>query len=124
MERSTIVFDGECNLCNGVIGHLLKHAPQDKFTMVPFQSLYGQELLEKEGMDTSQLNTVILFDIDGMHMYSDGFLRILTAIPAWKWVANVGIIIPRPLRDTVYKLAAANRVRWFGKSGTCTLQFS
>ena len=49
METTTtkdiIIFDGECNLCNGVVGWLLKFAPADLFQFVAFQSSYGQELL-------------------------------------------------------------------------------
>jgi predicted DCC family thiol-disulfide oxidoreductase YuxK len=30
-------------------------------------------------------------------------------------------IIPRPLRDALYRWFAARRYRWFGKSDTCRI---
>ncbi|MBS9461673.1 DUF393 domain-containing protein [Flagellimonas sp. 389] len=123
MEKSIIVFDGECNLCNGVVGWLLKFAPEDIFHFVPFQSPAGQELLQKHGFSTDQLETVILFDENGKHTHSDGFLKIIAKIPKWKLVAALLAFVPRIIRDTIYNLASKNRVKWFGKSRTCTVSF-
>lgn len=123
MEKSVIVFDGECNLCNGVVGWLLKFAPEDVFQFVPFQSPFGQELLRTHGFSTTELETVILFDNNGKHTHSDGFLRIISKIPKWRLVAALLAFIPRIIRDTIYNLASRNRVRWFGKSQACTISF-
>lgn len=123
MEKSVIVFDGECNLCNGVVGWLLKFAPEDIFQFVPFQSPFGQNLLRTHGFSTTQLETVILFDDNGKHTHSDGFLRIISKIPKWRLVAALLAFIPRIIRDTIYNLASRNRVRWFGKSQACTISF-
>jgi len=62
VDKSIIIFDGECNLCNGVVGWLLRFAPEDLFCFTPFQSPKGQELLETHGYPTKSLDTVILID--------------------------------------------------------------
>lgn len=123
MEKSVIVFDGECNLCNGVVGWLLKFAPEDVFQFVPFQSPQGQNLLQQYGFSTNQLETVILFDEHGKHTHSDGFLKIISKIPKWRLVSALLAFIPRIIRDTIYNLASKNRVKWFGKSHACTISF-
>ena len=123
MENNIIVFDGECNLCNGVIGWLLKFSPKSAFEFVAFQSPKGQSLLKKYGYPTETLTTVILFDEQGPHTHSDGFLRIISKIPKWRLVAALLAYIPRIIRDTIYNLASRNRVRWFGKSNTCAVSF-
>ncbi len=120
-SKDIIVFDGECNLCNGVVGWLLKFAPEDLFSFVPFQSPKGQHLLETNGFDTAQLDTVILIDANGVHTHSDGFLRVVSKIPKWKRVAALLAFIPRLLRDYIYKKASKNRVRWFGSSSSCAI---
>nr|WP_299000181.1 DUF393 domain-containing protein [uncultured Allomuricauda sp.] len=124
MEKSVIVFDGECNLCNGVVGWLLKNADVDVFNFVPFQSNYGQEILRNNGFETDNLETVVLLDEKGVHTLSDGFLRILAKLPQWKSLATIFGWVPRFIRDSVYRLAAKNRVRWFGKSQFCTVNLS
>ncbi len=123
MEKSVIVFDGECNLCNGVVGWLLKFAPVDIFQFVPFQSPQGQDLLKQYDFPTSYLETVILFDENGKHTHSDGFLKIISKIPKWRLPAALLAFVPRIVRDTIYKIASRNRVKWFGKSQTCTVSF-
>ncbi|WP_435623301.1 thiol-disulfide oxidoreductase DCC family protein [Flagellimonas sp.] len=121
MEKSIIIFDGECNLCNGVVGWLLRNTDLDIFDFVPFQSTYGQEILSAHGFNTDTLETVVLLDDTGVHTLSDGFLKIIAKIPEWQPLSVLLSLVPRTLRDGVYKLAAKNRVRWFGKSQFCTV---
>ena len=126
MENQTkeiIIFDGECNLCNGVVGWLLKFAPEDLFQFVAFQSSYGQQLLQEYGFPTERLDTVILIDETGVKTHSDGFLKIISKIPKWKRVAALLAFIPRMIRDFIYKTASKNRVKWFGQSNSCTIDF-
>ncbi|WP_299185868.1 thiol-disulfide oxidoreductase DCC family protein [uncultured Aquimarina sp.] len=123
LNKSIIIFDGECNLCNGVVGWLMQFAPEDLFHFTPFQSPQGQEYLKKYGYPTEQLDTVILIDENGSHTHSDGFLRIVSKIPKWKKVAALLAFVPRMLRDGIYKLASRNRVKWFGQSQSCTINF-
>ena len=123
ITKDLIIFDGECNLCNGVVGWLMKFAPKDIFQFVPFQSLYGQELLVQYGFPTESLDTVILIDDHGVKTHSDGFLKIISKIPKWKRVAALLAFIPKLIRDYIYKTASKNRVKWFGQSNTCTIDF-
>lgn len=123
MKQDIIIFDGECNLCNGVVGWLLKYAPEDLFKFVPFQSTQGQKLLIDHGFPTQQLETVILIDDDGVKTHSDGFLKIISKIPKWKQVSALLVFIPRLIRDYIYKTASRNRVKWFGQSQSCTIDF-
>ena len=123
VSKDIIIFDGECNLCNGVVGWLLKFAPKDLFSFVPFQSPRGQELLKTHGFLTNALDTVILIDEEGVKTHSDGFLKIVAKIPKWQRVAALLAFIPRMIRDYIYKTASKNRVKWFGTSKSCTIQF-
>ena len=124
INKDLIIFDGECNLCNGVVGWLLKFAPKDMFQFIAFQSTYGQELLITYGFPTTQLDTVILIDENGLKTHSDGFLGIVSKIPRWKGVAALLGFIPRLVRDYIYKTASKNRMKWFGESKSCTIDFS
>ncbi|WP_299335730.1 thiol-disulfide oxidoreductase DCC family protein [uncultured Psychroserpens sp.] len=123
-NKDIIVFDGECNLCNGVVGWLLKFAPEDLFQFVAFQSSYGQELLTAYGFPTEQLDTVILIDEQGVKTHSDGFLIIVSKIPKWKRVAALLAFIPKLIRDYIYKTASKHRIQWFGQSKSCTIDLS
>ena len=123
-QIATIIFDGECNLCNGVVHWLLAHANGPQFEFVPFQSKKGQLLLQQYGFGTSELETVILIDKEGVHTHSDGFLRIVSGIPGWQFSASAFRLVPEWFRDGVYRMASRNRIRWFGKSGSCTVNLA
>jgi predicted DCC family thiol-disulfide oxidoreductase YuxK len=34
-------------------------------------------------------------------------------------VARLGPLVPKPLRDAVYRFVARNRYRWFGRQDAC-----
>ena len=51
--------------------------------------------------------------------YSTGVLNILKEIGGIWSVFYVFIIIPVFIRDTVYRLVAKNRYKWFGKLDAC-----
>lgn len=125
LGKNRIIFDGECNLCNGVVGWLMKFAPVDIFEFVAFQSPKGQELLRNYDYPLDNLETVILIDEDTAqaHTHSDGFLKIVSKIPRWRLVAALLAFVPRIIRDSIYNLASRNRVRWFGQSKSCTITF-
>lgn len=124
LENSVIIFDGECNLCNGVVGWLLKLVPHNQFQFIAFQSKQGQELLADFGFPLEQLETVILIEDEAALTHSDGFLKIVSSIPKYKLVASLLAFIPKIIRDAIYNLASRNRVKWFGQSSSCSVQLT
>lgn len=122
-NKDLIIFDGECNLCNGVVGWLLKFADSTIFDFVAFQSAEGQKLLTQYGFPTKALETVILISNHTVSTHSDGFLKIVSRIPKWKLAAALLAFIPRIIRDTIYRTASKNRLKWFGTSKSCTVSF-
>lgn len=123
ITKSIVIFDGECNLCNGVVGWLLKFEPPALFEFVPFQSPKGQHLLRFFHRPTTYLETVILIQNEELYTHSDGFLKIIAAVPKWKRVASLLAFIPRLIRDSICKTASRNRLQWFGNSKSCTIDF-
>ncbi|WP_222984956.1 thiol-disulfide oxidoreductase DCC family protein [Flagellimonas meishanensis] len=119
MEKSIIIFDGECNLCNGVVAWLIRTSNSSFFDFVPFQSARGQQILACNGLETDTLETVVLVDENGLHTLSDGFLKIIGKVPKYQLLARVLGLPPRFARDGFYSFVAKNRVRLFGKSAYC-----
>ena len=118
-HKDTIIFDGACNLCNGVVGWLLKYTGLSSFNFVPFQSPEGQRLLNLYDKPTARLDTIILIDHKGLHTHSDGFLRVIATLPQWRHIAALLAFIPKMIRDYIYRTASKNRLKWFGKSSSC-----
>lgn len=121
MTHPVVLFDGVCNLCNGSVQFILKRDPQARFRFASLQSEAGRSLLVEHGLDPDALSSVVVVEDGRVWQESSAALRIARHLPgAWK-LLRVFTVIPRPLRDAVYRLIARNRYRWFGKSETCWL---
>jgi predicted DCC family thiol-disulfide oxidoreductase YuxK len=116
--QGIILFDGVCNLCNGAVTFIIDRDRDAYFTFAPLQSDTARELL---GEEAERLESIVLVE-DGKHYTeSTAALRIARRLRG-PWPLLYGfIIVPRGLRDRVYRFIAANRYRWFGKTDSCRL---
>ncbi len=123
-NQNIIIYDGICNLCNGVVGWIFKNAPKNRFVFIPFQSKKGQELLTLNNFPTDRLDTVILFDNESIYTKSTGFLKIISKMPKWQTLSTFFGLIPKDFRDAIYDIASRNRIKWFGNNNAiCTVNF-
>jgi predicted DCC family thiol-disulfide oxidoreductase YuxK len=118
-EGPIIVFDGNCVLCSRSAQFVLRHDRQALFRLAAVQSAAGAALCSRFGVDAVDPETMLLVEEGRVLRTSDAALGIARGL-GWPWRA-VGIlrIVPRPLRDAVYRLVARNRYRWFGRRETC-----
>nr|WP_236838800.1 thiol-disulfide oxidoreductase DCC family protein [Caldalkalibacillus salinus] len=116
------MYDGVCNLCNSAVQFVLKRDKHDRFMYASLQSEAGQYLIRQYGLSDRQLNTFIYIDHEGYEIQSSAALRVLYGFGGtWRVLATVGGIVPRFVRDFIYRFVARNRYRWFGQQDTCML---
>ncbi len=83
------------------------------------QGAVGTELYRRNGIDPADPETLIVVDGDRVLRQSDAVLAIYAGL-GWPWrIAAVAKIVPRPLRDAVYRTIARNRYRVFGRHDVC-----
>lgn len=123
MNRPLLLFDGVCNLCDGAVQFVMRHDRAERFVFAPLQSDAATPYLEKAGLDAAYLQSLVLVDEAGRtHVGSDAALQVGRRLdPPWPALARVGLAVPRPVRDAVYRLIAANRYRVFGQKEACRL---
>ena len=120
-ERSIVLFDGVCNLCNGFVNFLIDRDQHDRFRFGSLQSENVKGLLLTFHYTTQEISTVVLIQDNALYTQSTAVLRICRLLPgAWPLLYGF-IIIPRPLRDFIYNLVAKNRYRIFGRKDTCRI---
>lgn len=113
------VFDGVCVLCSGGAAWIMRRDSAARVNFASAQSPLGQTLYRHYGIDFDETYLVL---IDGRPFTkSAGYLRLCGELGGWWRIFRVAALIPRPLRDWVYDRVAANRYRWFGKTGQCAL---
>jgi len=140
-----ILFDGLCNLCDSAVGWIVDHDRRGTFRFASLQSDIARELLSKAGaaqggatsdgkpsplplsrrergeeQNAAVPDSIVLIDEQGeTHMRSDAAIRIARGL-GFPWsLAAVFTIVPRPLRDWLYRLVARNRYRWYGRRESC-----
>ena len=116
-----LLFDGVCNLCNGVVQFVIRHDPAGRFRFAALQSEAGQALLKQFSLPTSQFDSFVYVK-DGQ-FYTESTAALLVARDlggAWSLLWGL-IVVPRFLRDAVYRLVARNRYRVFGKQDACMI---
>ncbi len=114
-----VVFDGDCVLCSANARFILRHDRQQRFRLATMQSEAGAALMARFGIDPLDPETFILVEGERVRRNSDAALAIAEGL-GWPWKALGALrIVPRAFRDSVYRLVARNRYRWFGRRERC-----
>ncbi|ANH72165.1 hypothetical protein ACS15_2265 [Ralstonia insidiosa] len=116
-----VVYDAHCLLCSGFTQFLLRHDRKGVLRFASMQGATGRQLLAQAGVDRDDVDTVLFVRHGHAWRESAAVLRILHVL-GWPWrLAWVGWLVPKPLRDALYRCVARNRYRWFGRSDACIL---
>lgn len=121
-DKSIILFDGVCNLCNGAVNFVLDRDPEQHFLFASLQSEEARKLLRERSVDHQSLKTIIVITDDGQLLErSDAALYVAGKLSGgWKFL-NIFKIVPKFLRDGVYNIIATYRYTLFGKKDQCRL---
>jgi predicted DCC family thiol-disulfide oxidoreductase YuxK len=120
-DHALVLFDGVCNLCNGTVNFIIDRDPAGYFRFAPLQSAVAQEHLSGTAAAGADLDTIVLIEDGSAYVRSTAALRIARRLTAPWPLLYLFVAVPRPLRDAVYRLVAANRYDWFGKRDECRL---
>jgi predicted DCC family thiol-disulfide oxidoreductase YuxK len=122
-----IFYDGVCGLCNRLVQFLLKHDTHGRLHFASLQSDFAGKVLGRHGIDPKDLDTVHVVENydqpnERVLQRSDAILRAGRELGGfWGTSSSIGKVVPRAVRDFVYRLVATNRYRIFGKYDTCML---
>lgn len=122
--KRIIFFDGVCNLCNGYVDFLIRRDRRRRLMFASLQSEPGQAL-ERKRRPTSgagEIDSILLMEADGrVYERSDAVLKVVSALGGGYRLVAVFWIVPRLLRDLIYRLVARSRYRVFGRRDACRL---
>mmetsp|Transcript_15200 Transcript_15200/g.29886 ORF Transcript_15200/g.29886 Transcript_15200/m.29886 type:complete len:179 (+) Transcript_15200:431-967(+) len=120
-----LLFDGKCLLCNRSVDFIVARDQREPplFKFAAFQSEVGAELSRLYNIPTDNLDSVVMIHSNGeVFTHSAAALKVAQNLPLpWRLVGFIGMLFPRPLRDTVYNYIGRNRYRFFGTAETCRM---
>jgi predicted DCC family thiol-disulfide oxidoreductase YuxK len=117
-DDDVILYDGVCIFCSRWVRFVAVRDRNRRFRFTAIQSGYGTRLAQAFGIDPEDPDTNAVIHGGAAWFKSDAALTVLGALPGWDWV-RVLRLVPKSLRDAVYKLVARNRYRIFGKYDEC-----
>ena len=130
-DAPVVLFDGTCNFCDGAVHFVIDHERASTLKFAALQSEAGTALLDgsttpenakrlREGVTGSgDPDSLVLVEDGKVYTHSTGAFRIARHLRSpWRWLATFWIV-PRPIRDAVYRWFARHRYAWFGKTEAC-----
>lgn len=118
-DDPVILFDGQCNLCNGSVQFVLEHERRAQYRFASLQSAASQTLLNEHGLSRDGFDSFVLIQNGRAHTKSGAALRVARQLRGLWPLLSVFLVIPRGLRDAVYDFVGAHRYQWFGEANTC-----
>lgn len=116
-----IFFDGVCNLCNNSVNKLIKMDVKKVFKFASLQSEFARSFIPGHLINHKDFDTILFYKNGQFYDRSNAVLNICKALGGRFNVFLIGYIIPRFMRDTLYRLVAKNRYKWFGKKDQCVV---
>lgn len=110
-----VVYDAQCNLCSGWVRFFDRNHVEPPFVLLPMQGASGRALLIEHGIDPNDPLTFLVLDRGEHYTASDATIHLMTAAGGTWRLFHAARIVPRAWRDALYRIAARNRFRWFGR---------
>ena len=116
-----LLFDGHCNLCNTWVQFIVKRDSAGAIRFASLQSGAGRRMLEEHKIDANYIDSLVFFEEGSFYVSSTAALRTLSYLDGWQKHLIFLAVVPRSLRDLVYRFIARNRYKWFGRREQCMI---
>tara|TARA_B100000941_G_scaffold58889_1_gene38559 strand:+ start:5271 stop:5693 length:423 start_codon:yes stop_codon:yes gene_type:complete len=120
-NKTIILFDGECAMCNNYILFVAKNDSDDNFRFLSIQNKKIIELKKTHAIEEDNISSICIIDNNKIKRKSRAVLKIVSMLKFPYNLLIVFYIIPNFLRDIIYDLVAKNRYRIFGKVDECSI---
>lgn len=108
MEKSTILFDGNCSFCNKTTQFIMKNDSKKQYDYSPLKSKKAKLILKKCSIKNNN-KSLVLFKKNKCHTKSTATIKIMRNLRnPWPIFSGL-IIIPEKVRDGVYEIISKNR---------------
>ena len=121
-NKSVVLFDGVCNLCNKSVRFIIKYDANDVFRFASIQSAIGQQIIKLSTIDLSKMDSIILYEPNiGFSIKSKAAFKIAEKLNGLVHFSSYFRILGTTITDFFYDIVAKKRYHWFGKTDTCEL---
>jgi predicted DCC family thiol-disulfide oxidoreductase YuxK len=112
-----VFYDGACGLCNRSVRFIIRHDKKEIFRFAALDSDFAKiNLKTMEGIDS-----IVLLANSQSYLQSDAVLKIVSLLGYPSKFLLFFRIVPKPLRNWLYKWVARNRYEIWGKYDSCPI---
>lgn len=108
-------------MCYSWVKRLIKWDKRKIFQFAPLESEAAEKLLKPLMPDYLEEDTIIYYDNGHIMTRSDAVLSIIGQLGPAFGIMNIGKLIPKGLRDSVYRWVAARRFKYGKRFDSCPL---
>jgi predicted DCC family thiol-disulfide oxidoreductase YuxK len=126
--NAILFFDSECAFCDRFVQFVMARDVHERIHVAPLTGETARAVLAPFADMLADVDSTVFYrparGTAPAHaqVYSDaGFSVLRTLGGVWWVVGAVGLLVPRWVRDAVYKAIAARRIRWFGRVEACAM---
>ncbi|MFC4768437.1 thiol-disulfide oxidoreductase DCC family protein [Effusibacillus consociatus] len=118
-NTSLVLFDGVCNFCNYWVNFIIRRDRHRRFRFASLQSETAQAMLAQFFTHAQIPDSIVLIEKQKCFTQSTAVLHICKKLDGlWK-LLFIFILVPKPLRDWVYRWVAKNRYKFWGRRDSC-----
>lgn len=114
------VMDGDCALCSWGARTIARLDKDETFRICPVQSETGSALVRHYGLDPADPETWLFLENGKAWSGMEAIIRIGERLGGMARLASLMRVLPRSLREWIYRHIARNRYR-FGRSDICAI---
>ncbi len=119
-QTLVILFDGDCAFCSGWVRFLAERDPHKRFRFLSLQSPSAASLLQAEHVPEG-VDSIVVWSENRLYIESEAVLRIAKELGfPWK-VVVLGRVVPRALRDLLYRWVARHRHSLSSFGASCVI---
>ena len=121
--KSYFLYDGQCGMCHTSVRFFMRFSKTDDFLFSTIDSEFTKEQLSQRGIALSEATEgAIYIRGDQLYQNSSAVLEALSDCIMPFSFFRIGLIIPKRLRDKLYRRVAQRRL-WISKklNLACTL---
>jgi len=114
-----VYYDGTCNLCNAAISWIRKSPKSNTIQCEALSEKDFFRLYSEFRDDQPMVDSVVVKSNGNYYIESDAIVVIASKLGGFYRLFSVARVIPKSLRDKIYRYIARNRYRWFGRKPMC-----
>ena len=119
-QNNIIFFDGECNFCNSTVNFIFRNNTKKNIFYSSLQSNFSKNFFQNNKKDLD-LSTIYFYTNGKLYDRSSAVLKLTKELKNRFKLLYIFLVVPKFLRDLVYRIIAKNRHKLYTKKVSCLI---